>query len=227
MYNFTKKYQLKTFFSIILFLTSISVFAQSGSTVKLGLLKYGGGGDWYANPTSLPNLAMFCNENLNMNISSDIQEVDPGSPQIFNYPFIHITGHGNMVFSSQEVRNMRTYLQSGGFLHVSDNYGLDKFIRREMKKVFPELDFVELPFTHPIYHQKYDFPNGLPKVHEHDNKTPQGFALIYEGRVVCFYDYETDLGDGWEDESVHNDPYEIRLKALMMGANIVSYALTE
>ncbi|MCO5248170.1 MAG: DUF4159 domain-containing protein [Chitinophagales bacterium] len=212
---------------ILLFLTAYTVFAQNKGTVKLGLLKYNGGGDWYANPTSLPNLAEFCNQNLNMNISKDIQEVDPSSPQIFNYPFIHITGHGNVVFSPQEVRNIRAYLISGGFLHISDNYGLDKFIRREMKKVFPELDFVELPFSHPIYHQKFDFPNGLPKIHEHDNKPPQGFALIYKGRVVCFYDYETDLGDGWEDQVVHNDPYEIRLKALKMGANIIQYALTE
>ncbi len=203
-----------------------TAYAQNNSTVKIGLIKYRGGGDWYANPTSLPNLARFCNQHLNTDISPDIQEVEPSSPQIFNYPFVHLTGHGNIVLSSHEAKNLRNYLIAGGFLHISDNYGLDPFIRREMKKVFPELEFMELPFNHPIYHQKFSFPNGLPKVHEHDNLPPQGFALIWEGRVVCFYDYECDLGNGWEDASVHNDPEEIRLKALKMGANLVQYALT-
>ena len=186
-------------------------------------MKYKGGGDWYANPTSLPNLATFCNQEMNMSISTDIQEVEPSSAQIFNYPFIHITGHGNIIFSSQEAKNIRKYLTAGGFLHISDNYGLDPFIRREMKKVFPELDFVELPFSHPIYHQKFNFPNGVPKIHEHDKKAPQGFALIWEGKVVCFYDYESDLGNGWEDSSVHNDTPEKHLQALKMGANVMYY----
>jgi len=203
-----------------------TVSANEISTIKIGLMKYKGGGDWYANPTSLPNLAEFCNQQLNTQISTDIQEVEPSSSQIFNYPFIHLTGHGNVVFSQLEAKNLRNYLIAGGFLHISDNYGLDKFIRREMKKVFPELEFIELPFDHPIYHQKFSFPNGLPKIHEHDNQPPQGLALIWEGRVICFYDYESDLGNGWEDQSVHGDPQEIRLKALKMGANLVSYALT-
>jgi len=146
-----------------------------------------------------------------------------GSSELFNYPFIHLTGHGNVVFSNQEANNLRNYLVSGGFLHISDNYGIDLFIRREMKKVFPELDFVELPFNHPIYHQKFDFPNGPPKVHEHDGKPPQGFGLIYEGRLICFYDFECDLGDGWEDQAVHKDSDGIRTKALQMGANIIQY----
>lgn len=212
-------------FSILL-TCAYTTNAQSRSTVKIGLLKYKGGGDWYANPTALPNLAQFCNQHLNMDLSLDIQEVEPSSAQIFNYPFIHLTGHGNIVLSSQEARNLRNYLIAGGFLHISDNYGLDPYIRREMKKVFPELEFVELPFNHPIYHQKFDFPRGIPKIHEHDKQAAKGFALIWEGKVVCFYDYETDLGDGWEDAAVHDNPEDKRLQALRMGANILQYALT-
>lgn len=152
--------------------------------------------------------------------------VDVGSSKLFNYPYVYMTGHGNVVFNADEARNLRSYLLAGGFLHIDDNYGLDKYIRLEMKKVFPELDFVELPFDHKIYHQKYDFNNGLPKVHEHDGKPSQGFGLIYEGRLVCFYSYEADLGNGWEDQSIYNDPEEVRQEALRMGANILSYALT-
>lgn len=196
---------------------------MDNSGVQIALLKYNGGGDWYANPTSLPNLVEFCNKNLNTNISKDIATVEVGDKRIFNFPFIHLTGHGNIVLNQAEVENLRNYLIAGGFLHIDDNYGLDKFIRPQMKKVFPELDFIELPFSHPIYHQKYSFPNGLPKVHKHDNKPPQGFGLIYEGRLVCFYSYETDLGNGWEDQEVHGDSEEIRLEALKMGANIIQY----
>jgi len=211
----------KIFILIILFFAF--AFKQEYSTLQIALLKYNGGGDWYANPTSLTNLVKFCNENLGTNISEDIATVDVGNAEIFNYPFVHMTGHGNVVFSNEDIANLRNYLIGGGFLHISDNYGIDKFARREMKKVFPELDFVELPFTHEIYHQKYSFPNGLPKIHEHDSKTPQGFGLIYEGRLICFYDYESDLGDGWEDQSVHKDSEATRLKALQMGANIIQY----
>jgi hypothetical protein len=202
---------------------SVNGMAQDTS-IKIGLMKYNGGGDWYSNPTSLPNLIEFCNRNMSTNIYREYDEVEVGSPEIYNYPFVHMTGHGNVIFSPQEVRNLRNYLLAGGFLHIDDNYGLDKFVRREMKKVFPELNFVELPFSHPIYHQKYNFDTGLPKVHEHDNSPPQGFALIFEGRLLCFYSYESDLGDGWEDEEVHKDPEEIRTKALRMGANIISFA---
>ena len=199
--------------------------AQS-SAYQIGLLKYSGGGDWYANlETSLPNLIQFCNSNLKTNINPEQAIVDVGSPELYNYPFIHLTGHGNVVFSQQEAENLRNYLIGGGFLHIDDNYGLDKFVRPQMKKVFPELDFVELPFSHPIYHQKYDFNNGLPKIHEHDGKPAQGFGLIYEGRIVCFYSYECDLGDGWEDQSIHNDSQEIRTKALKMGANLIQFVL--
>ncbi len=214
---------MKRILLIIIIFASIYTNAQV-SSFKIALLKYGGGGDWYANPTSITNLIKFCNTNLNTNIEADYATVDVGSPEIFNYPFLDMTGHGNVIFSSQEAENLRNYLISGGFLHVSDNYGLDKYIRREMKKVFPELDFIELPFSHPIYHQKYNFANGLPKIHEHDGLPAQGFGIIYKGRLVVFYDYQCDLGDGWEDEQVHHDPEAKRLQALQMGANIISYA---
>lgn len=204
------------------FLFVCGLYAQE-SSLKIGLLKYNGGGDWYANPTSLPNLIKFCNKNLEMNLAPDNATIEVGSPEIYNYPFVHMTGHGNVVFSNQDVMNLRNYLLAGGFLHIDDNYGLDKYARREMKKVFPDLDFVELPFSHPIYSEKYSFTKGLPKIHEHDKKPPQGFGLIYEGRLICFYTYECDLGDGWEDPAVHNDSEETRTKALQMGANIVSY----
>lgn len=217
---------IKCFLVIISMTFSTMLFAQK-STAKIGLLKYKGGGDWYANPTSLPNLAKFCNQNLNLNLSTDISEVEPGSSDLFNFPFVHITGHGNIIFTDQEANNLRTYLISGGFLHISDNFGIDPYIRKAMKKVFPELDFVELPYSHPIYHQKYDFPNGLPKIHEHDKKPAQGFGIIYEGKLVCFYDFECDLGDGWEDQAVHKDTVEARQKALKMGANLVQYAFTK
>ncbi|OYU96889.1 MAG: hypothetical protein CFE21_00970 [Bacteroidetes bacterium B1(2017)] len=195
--------------------------------LKIAKLKYNGGGDWYANKTSMPNLIAFCNNELGLNLAPEEDIVEVGSAELFNYPFIHLTGHGNIVFSDQEAKNLRNYLISGGFLHADDNYGLDKFFRREMKKVFPELSFVELPFNHPIYHQAYQFPNGLPKVHEHDGKAPQGFGLIYEGRLVCFFTYECDLGNGWEDREIYNDPEATRQKALQMGANIIKYAFTK
>jgi hypothetical protein len=195
-------------------------------TYQIALLKYSGGGDWYANlETSLPNLIEFCNSNLKTNINAEQAVIEVGSPDIFNYPFVHMTGHGNVVFNAQEIENLRNYLIGGGFLHISDNYGMDKFIRTQMKKVFPELDFVELPFTHAIYHQKFDFSNGLPKIHEHDNKSPQGFGLIYQGRLICFYDFECDLGDGWESFEVHKDSPETHQKALKMGANMIQYVL--
>jgi len=208
------------FIGIFTFLTA---FAWSQQGPQIALLKYGGGGDWYANPTSLTNLISFCNKNLGTNLAKDYATVEVGSPEIFNYPFVHMTGHGNVSFTDQEAKNLRNYLIAGGFLHIDDNYGMDPYVRPQMKKVFPELDFVELPFDYPVYHQKYNFPKGLPKIHEHDGKPAQGFGLIYQGRLVCFYSYECDLGDGWEDQMVHNDPQEKRLEALKMGANLVSY----
>ena len=200
--------------------------AFSSYSCKIAVLKYNGGGDWYANPTSLNNLIQFCEENLNINIHPIYDIVDVESSELYRYPFIHMTGHGNVMFSISEAENLRNYLLAGGFLHIDDNYGLDPFIRPEMKKVFPELDFVELPFNHPIYHQTYNFENGLPKIHEHDNQPARGYGLIYEGRLVCFYTYESDLGVGWEDPDVHRDSQNTRIKALKMGANIIQYAFT-
>lgn len=220
--------------SIVLLILSTFTFlflsfkpGSSTGSYQIALLKYSGGGDWYANlETSLPNLIKFCNEYLKTNINSEQAIVDAGAVDIFNYPFVHMTGHGNVIFSNQEAENLRNYLIAGGFLHISDNYGMDKFVRPQLKKIFPELDLVELPFDHPVYHQKYDFSNGLPKIHEHDNGAPKGFGLIYKGRLVCFYDFECDLGDGWESAEIHNDSEEARTKALKMGANLISYAFT-
>lgn len=208
---------------ILLFFFISSLNAQE---TKIAKLKYNGGGDWYANKTALPNLIAFCNKNLSTDINSKDYVVEVGSTELFQYPFIYLTGHGNIVLSDQEATQLRQYLLSGGFLHIDDNYGLDPYIRLEMKKVFPEKSFVEIPFEHPIYHQKYDFDNGLPKIHEHDGKPAQGFGIFHEGRLICFYSYESDLGNGWEDSTIHNDPEEIRQKALKMGANIISYVFT-
>ncbi len=215
---------LKLAFLLMIF-TLVAAFTSGSYSYKVAILKYNGGGDWYANlETSLPNLIKFCNDNLHSNINPEQGIVEVGSAEIFNYPFIHMTGHGNVVFNTHEIENLRNYLISGGFLHVDDNYGMDKFIRPMMKQVFPELEFVELPFSHPIYHQKYDFPNGLPKIHEHENKPPQGFGLIYQGRLICFYSFECDLGDGWESYEVHKDSPEAHQKALKMGANLIQYS---
>ena len=207
---------------LILVTNTFIGFGQS-YTYKIGLLKYNGGGDWYANPTALTNLIEFSNKEIGTNINPKYDEVEIGSNLLFNYPFVHLTGHGNIVLNQQEINNLRNYLIAGGFLHISDNYGLDPFIRKEIKKIFPELDFVELPYSHAIYHQKFDFNKGLPKIHQHDEKPSVGFGIIYKGRLVCFYDYESDLSDGWEDSDVHNDSEETRTKALQMGANILSY----
>lgn len=201
--------------------------AQPEPPLKIAKLKYNGGGDWYSNKTSLPNLISFCRKNLNINLDTEEEIVEVGSPELFSYPFVHMTGHGNVAFSDAEAQNLRKYLIAGGFLHIDDNYGLDKFVRVELKKVFPELELVELPFNHPIYNQKYKFPKGLPKVHEHDGKTPQGYGLIYEGRLVCFYSFECDLGNGWEDQVIYNDSDEVRQQALRMGANLVAFAFTQ
>jgi hypothetical protein len=191
----------------------------------MAVLKYNGGGDYYANPSSLPNLIEFCNQNLKTNISTDVPYVDVGSSDLFQYPFVHMTGHGNVVFSSSEIENLRTYLEAGGFLHIDDNYGMDQFIRVEIQKIFPNQELVELPSNHPVFHQKYNF-NGLPKIHEHDGKRAQAFGVFLEGKLVLIYTFETDLGDGWEDQAVHNDSNEKRKEALQMGANIISFVFS-
>ena len=195
---------------------------------KIAKMKYNGGGDWYANRTALPELISFCNKNLGTNFDKEEAVVEAGSAEIFNYPFVYLTGHGNIVFTDQEAENLRKYLTGGGFLHIDDNYGLDKFIRPQMKRVFPDLEFTELPSDHILYNLKYKFPGGLPKIHEHDGKRPQGFALILKGRIVCYYTFESDLGNGWEVSGTYSsDSEEIRQKALKMGANLVQYALTQ
>lgn len=211
---------------LIILIGSFFIGGLHAQPLKIAKLKYDGGGDWYANKTALPNLIAFCNQNLGTDIAKDEEIVEVGSPDLFTFPYVYMTGHGNVVFSNHQAENLRKYLTSGGFLHIDDNYGLDQFIRVEFKKVFPNLEFVEIPFTHPIYHQKYDFNNGLPKIHEHNGQPPQGFGIFYEGRLVCFYSYESDLGNGWEDKSIYNDPEEVRQQALKMGANIISYVFT-
>ncbi len=197
------------------------------AALKMGLLKYNGGGDWYSNPTALPNLATFCNTELGTNFTRDYGTVEVGNAEIFDFAFLHMTGHGNVVFSDFEAENLRNYLIAGGFLHIDDNYGMDPYMRAAMKKVFPEQEFIELPFEHPIYHQKFKFKNGLPKIHKHDDKPSQGFGLFHEGRLVTFYSYESDLGDGWEDQEVHKDTPEARRNALQMGANIIQFAFEQ
>ena len=212
----------------IVFFFGVLSFAFIAPSYKLAKLKYNGGGDWYANRTALSNLISFCNKNLGTNFEKDEVIVEAGSADIFNYPFVYLTGHGNIVFSDQEAANLRKYLMGGGFLHIDDNYGLDKFIRPQMKRVFSELDFQELPANHILYNQKFKFPSGLPKIHEHDGKRPQGMALIYQGRVICFYTFESDLGNGWEDSGTYaSDSEESRQKALKMGSNLIQYALTQ
>jgi hypothetical protein len=212
---------MKQFTTLFILLIFLSANAQD-----VAILKYNGGGDWYANPTAIPNLVAFANQNIKTNISKNPQSVTINSEDIFNVPLLFMSGHGNVFFSDDEATNLKNYLISGGFLHISDNYGLDKFIRRELKKVFPELELQEIPSNHPIYNQTFKFPEGMPKIHEHDKKPAQGFGLFYEGRLVIFYDYETDLSDGWEDEIIHNNPKKVREKALKMGANIIEYAFT-
>lgn len=204
----------------ILFLSiSFSTFAQ-----EVAVLKYNGGGDWYANPTAIPNLIDFSNKNIKTLISKNPTSVSVGSSDLFNFPIVFMTGHGNVFFTDKEAENLRQYLISGGFLHISDNYGLDKYIRVQLKKVFPKIELKEIPISHPIFNQTFTFNKGLPKIHEHNKKVPQGFGLFFKGRLVCFYDYESDLSDGWEDSTVHNNPMETRIKALQMGSNIIEYA---
>jgi len=193
------------------------------SAQEIALLHYGGGGDWYGNPTALPNLIRFCNEHIGTAIQEKPQTVTPGSVEIFDYPFVHMTGHGNVFFTVEEAENLRNYLVSGGFLHIDDNYGMDTYIRKELTKIFPNKELRELPSDHPIFNYSYKFPRGLPKIHEHDGLPAQAFGMYEEDRLVLIYTFESDLGDGWENPEVHNDPPEVRLKALQMGANMVKY----
>lgn len=209
---------MKNLFTCLILLCCTTLFSQ-----EIALLKYSGGGDWYANPTSLPNLIKYCNTNINTKIKPKPSTVEPSSPDLFSYPFVHMTGHGNVVFSDTDVRNLRNYLTSGGFIHIDDNYGMDQYIRKEIAKLFPNTNLVEIPANHPIFQKPNLFANGLPKIHEHDGKRPQAFGIFIDNRLVLLYTYECDLGDGWEDAEVNNDPLAVREKALKMGANILNY----
>ena len=204
----------------------ILLFWNLGFSQDIAVLKYSGGGDWYANPTSLPNLVKFCNQNIKTKLNPKVNSVDVGSAELFLYPFVHMTGHGNVVFSNNDIQNLQNYLNSGGFLHIDDNYGMDEYIRKEIKKIFPNTALVEIPKTHAIFQTPYSFPNGLPKIHEHDNKQPQAYGIFIENRLAVLYTFECDLGDGWENQEVHNDPINIREKALKMGANILNYVFS-
>jgi len=209
--------------SVLLFIL-ILMASHTMQAQEIAVLKYKGGGDWYSNPTALPNLILFCNRTIRTEINPKPQTVEAGSTALFQYPFIHMTGHGNVFFSNEEALNLRTYLMAGGFLHIDDNYGMEPYLRKELKKVFPDKELEELGIEHPIFSQKFQFPKGLPKIHEHDGKRPQAFGIFHEDRLILLFTFESDLGDGWEDPEVHNDPEEVRLKALQMGANIIQYA---
>lgn len=211
---------------VICLLALLAATAPCAGQVRVARLKYGGGGDWYANPTSVPRLVAEARARAGPDLDPKVDVVEPASPRLFDYAVVFATGHGRIAFSDAERRNLRRYLLSGGFLHVDDNYGLDEYFRPEVRKLFPDRPLVELPYSHPIYHCFYDFPRGLPKIHEHHGGPPHGYAIIDQGRVVLFYSFNTDLNDGWEAPEVHKDPAEIREQAFRMGVNILVYALT-
>lgn len=200
--------------------------AQQDESFSLARIKYRGGGDWYNDPSSLKNLIEFTRTQVPISISSDYEDVSIGSRDLFNFPFAFLTGHGTISLNQAEASNLRSYLDNGGFLYIDDDYGLDKHFREIIARIFPDEQLIEIPFEHAIYHQVYDFPNGLPKVHEHDGGAPRGYGLFREGRLVLFYTYESNLADGWANPEVHNNPASTRQKALQMGANILIYALT-
>ena len=210
---------MKILASVLLILFSLVSFSQD-----VAILKYKGGGDWYSNPTALPNLIAYCNANINTKINPKPETVEAGSIDIFQYPFLHMTGHGNVFFDDDDAENLRNYLISGGFIHIDDNYGMRQYIEKELKKVFPNQELVEIPANHPIFNIVYKFPDGLPKIHEHDGLPPKALGIFHESRLVLLFTFESDLGDGWEDTEVHNDPEAVREKALKMGANIIKYA---
>lgn len=205
---------------------TIFILASSNylcSAQQVAVLKYGGGGDWYGNPTALPNLVQYCNKNIGTTIDKKIATVEPSSVDIFQYPFIHMTGHGNVVFNDADLKNLRAYLLSGGFLHIDDNYGMEPYLRKELTKMFPDKPLIELPANHPIFNNYASFPKGLPKIHEHDGARPQALGIFNDNRLILLFTFESDLGDGWESPEVHNDPPDVRKKALDMGANIIKY----
>jgi len=200
--------------------------SRAGEVFTIARLKYGGGGDWYSNPSSLPNLMRFVRDKTGLSVSDKEAAVSLDGEEIFGCPVVYMNGHGNVLFTAEEAVRLRRYLTGGGFLIADDNYGMDKSFRREIGKVFPDKDLVLLPKNHPVFRTLFQFPGGLPKVHEHDGLPAQAFAIFHEGRMVVFYSYQSDLGDGWEDAAVHNDPEEIRTAALRMGANLIMWALS-
>ena len=210
----------------LLILLGSLVMSTGIQSQTLGVLKYSGGGDWYSNPTALPQLIEFCNEHLGTTLASQIKTVSLTSDELFDLPWIHMTGHGNVFFSESEIETLKEYLLGGGFLHIDDNYGMDSYIRPILSGLFSEAPLIELPASHPIYTEFYKFPEGLPKIHAHDNKPPQAFGIILEGRLALLYTYESDLSDGWEDPRVHNDPESVRQNALQMGANMIHYVFS-
>ena len=198
-----------------------------GQEFSIARVNYGGGGDWYCDPSSIPNILSYLTKNTSIKVAHDEYRIKLTTKELRGHPYLYMTGHGNIRFTDEEIIQLREYLMGGGFLHTDDNYGLNTSFRREMKRVFPDRDFVELPHDHAIFHSYFDMPSGLPKIHEHDGKPPQLFALYNEDRIMVIYSYESDLGDGWEDEEVHNDPSELRVAALQMGVNIIYFALTQ
>ena len=209
--------------AVILLVTNIIL----GQEFSIARVNYGGGGDWYCDPSSIPNILNYLTKNTSIKADHDEYRIKLTTKELRGHPYLYMTGHGNIRFTDEEIIQLREYLMGGGFLHTDDNYGLNTSFRREMKRVFPDRDFVELPHDHAIFHSYFDMPSGLPKIHEHDGKPPQLFALYNEDRIMVIYSYESDLGDGWEDEEVHNNPPELRVAALQMGVNIIYFALTQ
>jgi len=210
--------------ALCIILTVLTCTLSKVQGQSLAVLKYDGGGDWYSNPSAMKNLIEFCNNEINTTIAPIPTVVHPEDSALFSYPFVHMTGHGNVVFSDEALKNLNTYLMGGGFLHIDDNYGMKSYILPQIKNLFPNKELREIPLDHPIFNLIYKFPNGLPKIHEHDGLPPKALGIFHDNRLILLCTFESDLGDGWEDQVVHNDPEEIRLKALKMGANIIKYA---
>jgi hypothetical protein len=223
---FMKSISREKIIIVIFLMLTLSAEAQTGSAFQIARLKYNGGGDWYNDPSAEINLLKFISSNTNIKVKDEYKFVDLSSDEIFSYPFLFLTGHGNIAFTSSEAERLRKYLEAGGFLYIDDDYGLDKAIRREMKKVFPVNDFLELPFSHPIYNNVFDFNSGPPKTHKHDENPPRGFGIYIGKRLAVFYTFESNPSDGWADPDVHNDPADKREEALKFGTNIIVYALT-
>ena len=217
----------KTIFLLAILFYSVNIYSQNETGFQIARLKYSGGGDWYNDPSAEVNLLKFVQANTNIKVNAEYKFVDIASDEIFSYPFLFLTGHGNIVLSTDESKRLKTYLESGGFLYIDDDYGMDKAIRREMKKVFPGNDFIEVPFSHKIFNIFYKFENGIPKTHEHDKNAPQTFGIFLGDRLSVLYTFESNPSDGWADPEVHNDPKDKREEALKFGTNIIIYALSK